>query len=247
MTIPTHDHSIPPYVHNLVVEAGRDNVFWASARDPGERPDTGASMSEWRNRVVGSSQEATQSTASAQPIWRGTEVEFGGDDFLESTFDASAADAFTIIGVWSRDSGSAVREFVSGGDKSDFQPFFDILSPDDADLRTRVNDGNGNGPNVSTVVGLDLASTFASAHQVRWDESRTKHWVLDNGGGGISKEEATSSMTRPSTWPRHTIGARLDENFHLVGPIKELIMVAGDVSDPEVVGILKTLQARWRI
>jgi len=248
MTLPIHDRSLPPYVHDLVVEAGRDSVFWASARDPGERPDTGGSMSEWRNRVVGSSQEATQSTASDQPIWRGDRLEFAGDDFFNADYDPGASSQFVAILVWQRDVGTSQIELIGAAETSGAAPFFDVLSPDDADLRTRARDANGNGPNANDAGGLALEGSNVSGHRIDWANDIVEQWTLDGDGSGFDKVSGSASMTQPSDpYPTAVIGARPNLGNFFTGSFRELLLVSGTVTEAEIKDIMSRLKIKWDV
>jgi len=244
MTLPIHDRSLPPYVHNLVVEAGRDSVFWASARDPGERPDTGGSMSEWRNRVVGSSQEATQSTASNQPIWRGGEVEFGGDDF----FDLGSRSSIDKLTLWvagdpsdTTDPGS--DDYISYESSSNSTRIGARLADDLGKVDFYLRDKNGNrrspgGP-------IDVFKPFVSV--ASFDVSESEMLLAVKGD--------SNSFTRTTTTPSDgftnvdvAIGKRVVAGGLVEGSIFEVGIVEGYAASLDTLkGIRDRLAVNWGV
>lgn len=239
----------PAHIHELVERAGRENVFWTTARRPGKRPTIGGGASELRNSVVGSDLTATQGAPSAQPIWRGTRYEFAGDDYLELGPVATSFQGVTYVATVKLRAGEAGNGyyFVHLDDSTTDARIFLRYDATNQIYEGEVFDESGSfatfaGGGISdggdqiggwAVVGLSVAPDGGFVFRASGGLSADRP---PPGGTITSFDSALLHARRPSS-----------PTQFWVGDTREILVARQDVSGAYLESLVESAAQHWRI
>jgi len=182
---------LPAHIRALVNLAGRENVFWTTARRQRFAPEPGGGVEEMTNSVVGSPHTATQGTPSDQPIWKGTHYECAGDDEIAAPADLVTGHHCGAI-VADRTAGTSTYEIVHRQDTTTDSGELEIRTRSDTDLWIRRTADDGT-LDAASLTATDLANRFAAVWTYRSGE--IKIWGDDGQGRYSASQAHTATLT----------------------------------------------------
>jgi len=186
----------PAHIHELVERAGRENVFWTSARRPGRVPEPGNGAAELANGVVGSDLSATQGTPSAQPGWTGRSYELAGDDYVELQNQATDLSEGITVALVANSDTSTDFDYLFGsgpGDGSNF-PRFLVTQSDTSSIDAVLDDSDGRGAFASVSTDPTTESVIVAQGHETGGEILTDLWV-DGQYAQSTPQASTGNLT----------------------------------------------------
>jgi len=230
----------PAHIHEVVERAGRENVFWTSARRPGRVPEPGNGAAELANGVVGSDLSATRGTPSAQPIWQGSYYELAGDDEMAAPELVTGPHSGWFVAT--RTAGADTYEVVQRQDTTVSSAELEIRSGSDTALSIRRADDSGTLV-TSTLAATDLTQQFAAVWTYRSGDIAI---FGDDGQGRYSASSAHSGTVTYSQLNRQRYFHRYS-GLYYTGDLYEMGEADTPLTDTQAHDLLDGLTQTWRI
>jgi len=239
----------PHYIHDLVEIAGRENIFWTSARRPGNRPDYGDGASELSNAVVGSTVTATQGTPSNQPIWQGSSYGFAGDDYLDlSGHVTDLSGGITLAFALESDSGTGDR-YIFGGRRGDgsLRPRVGLLVRDNSDYFAVFQDSDSQGGFAGVSITTTEPQIVVVRGAVESGDLVTRLWV-DGSSAASTPEAQTGTLDILQQRIGAVVGASGSAGLHWSGDLSSALVVGEALSDTLIEStLIPGMRQSWRI